>query len=277
MRVRTVLYLSVLVGCSRGHLAGQSAPRALDLVVVPGGEFLQGIDEAALEELVALCSEHAETPCAREPLLEHHRNETPQRRVHVEAFEIDRVEVSNAAYRACVAAGHCAAIDYAACTFFRAGEQVIGGELDPSSQHEQAPVVCVTWEQAVAYCAWAGKRLPSELEWEKAARGDDGRRFPWGDAWDPKAANWYDDESGSIDGYVTLAPVGSFPSGASPYGALDMAGNVWEWVADGGSDGQRVVRGGGHAAKPIALRTTKRILRDPHGWENVGFRCARSI
>jgi formylglycine-generating enzyme required for sulfatase activity len=274
MRVRTALYLCVLVGCSRGHPAGQSASGVLDLVVVPGGDFLQGIDEAALEQLVALCSEHADTPCAREPLLEHHRNETPQRRVHVETFEIDRVEVTNAAYAACVAAGHCAAIDYATCTFFRAGEQVIGGELDHASQAERAPVVCVTWAQASAFCAWAGERLPSEIEWEKAARGDDGRRFPWGDAWDPKAANWYDD-AGSIDGHATLAPVGSFPNGASPYGALDMAGNVWEWVADGGSDSQRVVRGGGHAAKPIALRTSKRILRDAHGWENVGFRCAR--
>jgi formylglycine-generating enzyme required for sulfatase activity len=248
------------------------------MVFVPGGYFLQGIDEQALEALVELCIDHADDPagCARERLLEHHRNETPQRRVHVDAFQIDRTEVINAAYGACVAAGGCWPIDQSTCTFFRDGEQIAGGELDAPARADRAPVVCVTWEQAAAYCSWAGKRLPSEAEWEKAARGEDGRRFPWGDVWEPNAANWYDNEAGSLDGYPTVAPAGSFPSGASPHGALDMAGNVWEWVADGESGDQRIMRGGGHAAKPIALRTTKRVLREPKGWENVGFRCARS-
>jgi formylglycine-generating enzyme required for sulfatase activity len=247
------------------------------MVYVPAGAFLQGIDDDELERLVALCTTHAgaDGGCARDALLEHHRNETPKRRVHLSEFTIDRTEVTNVAYWTCVDSGHCWPIDQGTCTFFQSGDQVVGGSLDASAQHTNAPVVCVTWEQAAAYCAWAGKRLPTGAEWEKAARGEDGRRFPWGDEWDPRAANWYDDDRGSIDGYATLAPVGSFPSGASPYGALDMAGNAWEWVADEAPDGKRIMRGGGHAAKPIALRTTKWVLRAPHGWENVGFRCAR--
>jgi formylglycine-generating enzyme required for sulfatase activity len=244
---------------------------------------MQGIDEAALDDIVALCEAHAgEGSCDREALLDHHRSETPARRVHVEPFEIDRTEVIDAAYARCVAAGACAAIDYAACTFFREGEAVRGGELPPARRAAGMPVVCVRWQDAHDFCAWQGKRLPSELEWEKAARGREGRRFPWGDAWDDARASWYDDELGTRDGFATTAPVGSFPAGASPYGALDMAGNVWEWVADAAGETEqasgrtRVMRGGGYAAKPIALRTTKRVAQRPEGFENVGFRCARS-
>lgn len=292
-QVRRAIGLLAVIGCSPSHTVGHSASpvtgpatgsdidpinASSDMVFVPGGYFLQGIDDDALEALVELCREHADDPasCARERLLEHHRNETPQRRVHVDDFDIDRTEVINLSYGACVAAGSCRPIDQATCTFFQSGEHVVGGELDAAAQADRAPVVCATWEQAAAYCAWADKRLPSEAEWEKAARGADGRRFPWGEVWDPKAANGYDDDAGSIDGYATVAPVGSFPNGASPHGALDMVGNVWEWVDDDESGPQRIMRGGGYAANPIALRTTKRVLRDPKGWENVGFRCARS-
>lgn len=253
-----------------------------EMVVVPGGPFWQGIDVAELDDVVALCEAHAvEGACDREALLEHHRSETPRRRVDLAAFEIDRTEVTDAAYARCVAAGACTPIDYAACTFFRNDEALLGGELAPERRAADMPVVCVRWQDAHDFCAWQGKRLPSELEWEKAARGTEGRRFPWGDAWDDTRASWYDDEQGGRDGFATTAPVGSFPAGASPYGALDMAGNVWEWVADPASEAEqasgrtRVMRGGGYAAKPIALRTTKRVAQRPAGFENLGFRCAR--
>jgi len=260
--------VTVLAGCPA------PVPRPLDdMVPVAAGPFLQGITEQELDAVVELCRAHAAGgDCDAASLVEHHRSETPQLRVELPAFAIDRTEVTNAAFGACVAAGGCAPVRPAACVFFRDGEQVLGGRLDDARLADAAPVVCASRSQAAEYCAWVGKRLPTEPEWEKAARGTDGRRFPWGDAWDPLAANWSED--GELDGHLTTAPVGSYPRGQSPYGALDMAGNVWEWVASD-EGGQPLMRGGGYAALPIAMRTTKRVPRAPQGHENVGFRCVR--
>jgi formylglycine-generating enzyme required for sulfatase activity len=154
---------------------------------------------------------------------------------------------------------------------------------------DKLPVGNVNWFDAKAYCEWRSARLPSELEWEKAARGTDGREYPWGNEWDPQITNTGDD--GQWD--AGIAPVGSYPKNKSPYGALDMSGNVWEWVADWyqaypDSDYEsenfgstsRVIRGGGggvgHYAISYFFRAATRQFSEPDlESEDVGFRCAK--
>lgn len=193
-------------------------------------------------------------------------DEKPVHRVLVDAFWIDRTEVTNAQFARFVGAG-----GYAPRGDWRA--EFIAGK-------DQHPVVNVTWHDAVAYCTWADKRLPTEAEWEYAARGLDERKYPWG--------NNFESSRGQFP--ARTASVGSYPSGASPFGVLDLAGNVWEWTSslykpypysstDGREDpnvsGQRVVRGGSWNDFPMFLRSTFRLKDDPmivHGY--FGFRCA---
>ncbi len=146
----------------------------------------------------------------------------------------------------------------------------------------------ISWEQAEAYAHWAGKRLPTEAEWEFAATGGGQRRFPWGNEWDPKRTNW--NEGGDLDGYNGLAPVDAFPEGMSPFGVFNLSGNVWEWVQDNfrayppdpagvTTDVRKVLRGGAwDTGLPSMLRARYRECRWPrHRHDAFGFRCAQDI
>lgn len=202
----------------------------------------------------------------------------PIHSVTLSQFLIDKVEVSNARYQACVDAGSCTA---------RPRGSFTRGNYATDPTFAQHPVVNVTWDQAQAMCQFEGKRLPTEAEWEFAATGGDGRRYPWGNDFDgslvPSTAG--DTQAG-----------GSFPGGASPIGAYDMAGNVLEWVADwyginyygespaenptGPETGnQKVLRGGSFGAADGSLYlTTRRFARNPGGADvDIGFRCAMSV
>jgi formylglycine-generating enzyme required for sulfatase activity len=222
---------------------------ASELVEIPAGEFVMG------------CNEAVDTACEDD--------EKPMHTVMVSAFQLERTEVTQGQYTACVLDGACTP---PSCAWVCEEPNLPGG--------------CLTWQQAQDYCAWAGRRLPSEAEWEKAARGTEGALFPWGDdAPECALANLADCSDGP-------APAGSLDAGASPYGVLDMAGNMVEMVADwydasyyesspaadppGPTSGSRYVgRGGGYKSEANWLRSSKRDWYDlTDQAASLGFRCA---
>ncbi len=202
----------------------------MTLLPVPAGAFIRGSSPADIATFAALCP-----GCNPEELTD----QSPQRTLVLSAFWIDQTEITNARFAAFVAQtgyrttaeerGQSYVLNRSTDTF----DYVAGADWrhprGPGSDltgREDAAVTQVSWDDAVAYCAWAGRRLPTEAEWEKAARGTDGRLFPWGnEPPDQTRLNFNYAATGSVG-------VGQFPSGVSPYGALDMAGNVWEWVRD---------------------------------------------
>lgn len=193
-------------------------------------------------------------------------------------FWMDQVEVTNGMYRLCVQAGFCQ--PPVKGTFYN----LFAYYDDPA--FDEYPVVYVSWQMANRYCSWAGRRLPTSDEWEAAARGEDGRRYPWGNSEpDGSRANICDvnctlDElkkkrnPGIDDGYPFTAPVGSYPAGASPYGVLDMAGNVWEWTSTPYGSGYYVIRGGGWGSDSQTSQATFINSYDQNvTWIDTGFRC----
>jgi formylglycine-generating enzyme required for sulfatase activity len=212
-------------------------------IYVPGGEFILGSDTG-------------------------NEDETPQQDSFIDAFNIDIYPVTNAEYREFVeASGHTPPRSWKEGTY-----------PDGTADH---PVTWVTWHDAQAYCEWAGKRLPTELEWEKSARGTEGRIYPWGDEFDSTKCN------SKESGLGATSAVGSYPDGVSPYGVFDMAGNVWEWTGDWyeayrGSlyelsrygEQFKVLRGGSWFDGQDSVRAATRKSFDPNqGFSTIGFRC----
>ena len=211
----------------------RSFHQTLGMVRVPAGPFTRG------------CDVKRHPMCAPE--------ETPAVSVQVPRFWLDRTEVTRGSYLACVEAGVCALVV----------------ELQPGVPADH-PMTGLTFAEARAYCQFLGKRLPTEVEWEKAARGTDGRRYPWGDDAPTCDRARYDQCQ------IAGLPVGSFPDSRSPYGALDMAGSAAEWVdgwfAEAG--GQRIVRDDAYDAWHMRSTARSAVHGDSRG-HAIGFRCAR--
>jgi eukaryotic-like serine/threonine-protein kinase len=245
--------------CQSGNMA-VSEIDDMKLLCVPAGEFLMG---AAPDDQRAAIYEQ------------------PQHTVYLDAFWIDETEITNAQYARCVDAGAC--------------EQPLnlGSEIRSNyfgnPEFDTYPAIAIHWDSAKTYCEWAGRQLPNEAQWEKAARGDSGNTYPWGNA----------EISGALvnfgSGIGDTTAVGTYPKGASPYGALDMAGNAAEWTADwfdleyyrvspdsnpiGPLEGSaKVLRGGSWIDAVTNLRAAKRFWDDPRSVRvRYGFRCAMPI
>ena len=228
-----------------------------EMVLIPAGPFWMG------------CNSAVDNDC--------YSDESPYHEVTLSGYYMDKTEVTQSAYRECVDAGVC---DTPTC------------DWDPAGTPNR-PVVCVNWTQAGEYCAWAGKRLPTEAEWEKAARGTDGRKYPWGNEDATCEYAVMDDGGNGCGTDSTWNVCGKSPAGDSPYGLCDMSGNVWEWVSDWYDSGYytnspasnptgpvsgsyRVRRGGSFGYYDYNLRASNRYDYDPSVYSYaLGFRCVR--
>ena len=264
MRGRVLALGAWILACS-GVVLAQSA----EMVEVSAGAFIMGSDDGPDDE-------------------------RPAHRVTLARFLIDRLPVTHADFAAFLQyqgpEGEHAGRRYRRYDYDDGDARIhrVNGRWRADPGLERHPVNEVTWAGARDYCAWRGKRLPTEAEWEKAARSTDGRRFPWGNT--PADAS----RARFGSGWTATSPVDAHPAGASPYGVLDMAGNQWEWVTslyrpypyragDGREDpddsGVRATRGGGHDSPAHELTTSERgrlLSRAPRaGHHNIGLRCAR--
>ena len=257
----------------------------MTLVFIPAGSFIMGGNAQAAFDL---CQNY-HSDCE----LKWFTDEEPQHTVYLDAYWIDQTEVTTSMYEKCVKSGVCQAP--------RDKTSYTGAKYYGTAAFANYPVINVSWDMAKSYCEWAGRRLPTEAEWEKAARGTDGRIYPWGNAFEDTAVNFCDrncpmDWALDLfnDGYAGVSPVASYPSGQSPYGIYDMAGNIFEWVNDwysqsyyqhspdsnplGPSTGtERARRGGAWFNVEYRVRTSYRDSYDPlDSFNDMGFRCASS-
>jgi formylglycine-generating enzyme required for sulfatase activity len=222
------------------------------LCEIPAGEFWMGSDPPEGQE-----------------------NEWPRRRAVTSAYAIGETPVTNAEFAPFVASGYLERLAWSEAGWgFREAHGLRAPRFwdDPewaAYAGPDQPVVGVSWYEAEAFARWSGLRLPTEAEWERAARGDAGLRFPWGDEWDPSHA-------AHRGGRRHTLPVRSIPANRSPWGLFDCAGNVWEWCADAYAPGMRSARGGSWNAHPPQLRCASRNAWPPDArFSNLGFRVAR--
>lgn len=261
-----VTYADGNAGASWSFTTSPGAVIPAGMALIPAGEFPMGCDP----------DQNGGYPCWDE--------DRPLHTVYLDAYLIDKTEVTNAQYAQCVAAGKCFLYDDP-----ESGSSYTRGNYYKNPAYADYPKIYVTWDSARDYCTWARKRLPTEAEWEKAARGTGVRTFPWGDAVPNCNLANYNSCIGDTD------RVGSYPSGASPYGVLDMAGNVAEWVQDwfqwdyytespfgnppGPDTGEfRVIRGGDFLSGDNHQRLTARSHAFPYVYTyRLGFRCAAPL
>jgi formylglycine-generating enzyme required for sulfatase activity len=231
----------------------QPPPEEDAMVLIPAGKCLVGTTEEQAERLARRFGYHVTWLSG----------EYPQRQVELPAFLIDKYPVTNRQF-----AEFCQAIGHPPRPHWPNGK--------PPEALLDHPVVCVNRADALAFCAWVGKRLPTEAEWEKAARGEQGLAFPWGNEFDPEACQWNPEK---LPGPVHTAPVSAHPKGASPYGVVDMVGNVAEWCADPPPPHGGLRGGCWLTSEVINLRAAARNM---NGFDNnaatfYGFRCAEDV
>lgn len=250
----------------------KSSAKGGEMVLIPAGEFWMGTSK---EGMNTACAENKKSGVSCEK--DWFSDEMPTHKVYLDSYSIDKYEVTNAQYKACVSAGKC-----------KKPYNTTGYNDANKATH---PVVYADWVMADNYCKWAGKRLPTEAEWEKASRGKQGNIWPWGNEFDCKKSC----NSVSPCKQKTTCAVGSFASDVSSYGIYDMGGNVWEWVSDwydvdyytnspgnnpkGANRGQyRALRGGAWKdTMPYRYRSADRYgYKPPDRNDFGGFRCASS-
>lgn len=263
------------------HKPVSAAPSAP--ITIPASTTRLGLNKKKRAYLLRACfkvATNADEACDEEKLL---AGEFPDREVALPAYRIDSQEVTQARYEGCVRAGKCAPPDYKKCKVYTHQGYQLSMRVPRAMQAPDLPAICLTRDQAQTFCKAQGGDLPTHDQWERAARGDDERLYPWGETWDPTWANWGELDVtrmpvvGRIDGYGFTGPPGAYPDGKSADGVLDMAGNVAEWVRaeEAPADPkQGFARGGDFTSDPSGLRTTirKKIPVD-RGRTDVGFRC----